>query len=124
MARSDVAIKFFPTAQLLGPISRDRTGPVEHPLVGPAKGFYRCANIIEEGEGALLKAPGSVLPDIAVMGANRGLPCAIADSPLGMGGGAAPCSVGTVGISVGHGTVDALERRAQPSTQRSELAGE
>src|SRR3546814_16059158 len=78
MARSDVAIKFFPTAQLLGPISRDRTGPVEHPLVGPAKGFYRCANIIEEGEGALLKAPGSVLPDIAVMVANRGLPCAIA----------------------------------------------
>src|SRR3546814_6721369 len=75
MARSDVAIKFFPTAQLLGPISRDRTGPVEHPLVGPAKGFYRCANIIEEGEGALLKAPGSVLPDIAVMVANRGLPC-------------------------------------------------
>src|SRR3546814_7305442 len=64
MARSDVAIKFFPTAQLLGPISRDRTGPVEHPLVGPAKGFYRCATIIEEGEGALLKAPGSVLPDI------------------------------------------------------------
>src|SRR3546814_5753153 len=65
-------LKFFPTAQLLGPISRDRTGPVEHPLVGPAKGFYRCANIIEEGEGALLKAPGSVLPDIAVMVANRG----------------------------------------------------
>src|SRR3546814_9292484 len=87
MARSDVAIKFFPTAQLLGPISRDRTGPVEHPLVGPAKGFYRCANIIEEGEGALLKAPGSVLPDIAVMVANRGLPCAIAASHLGMGGG-------------------------------------
>src|SRR3546814_2989025 len=124
MARSDVAIKFFPTAQLLGPISRDRTGPVEHPLVGPAKGFYRCANIIEEGEGALLKAPGSVLPDIAVMVANRGLPCAIAASHLGMGGGDAPCSVGIGGIEVANIIGGEMERRAQPIQLRAELGGD
>src|SRR3546814_17076750 len=80
--------------------------------------LYRCANIIEEGEGALLKAPGSVLPDIAVMVANRGLPCAIAASHLGMGGGDAPCSVGTGGIEVGKRIEHDMERRAKPSQDR------
>src|SRR3546814_11539573 len=86
--------------------------------------LYRCANIIEEGEGALLKAPGSVLPDIAVMVANRGLPCAIAASHLGMGGGDAPCSVGIGGIEVDNMIVDEMERRAQPIQLRAELGGD